>query len=181
MIEKEEDDEEETEEEEKGEGEEQQELSSGNIDLLPTSIQTKNQIAGTRTWTGAIRSVVSSKLLKHLVIFSSKVETKSSRDPLKFSVKLSTIVVVVDAAADVVEGRLSTALGEEEEEEDAEVGVVPGEALPPPPTTALSRAVIERSATSPGAPATGVLEAPVGSLEVSVGVLEAPAELSTAH
>ena len=38
MIEKEEDDEEETEEEEKGEGEEQQELSSGNIDLLPTAI-----------------------------------------------------------------------------------------------------------------------------------------------
>ena len=67
------------------------------------------------TWTGAIFSVVSSKLLKHLVIFSSKVETKSSRDPLKFSLKLST---KADPEAEAFAGRLSTSeAGEEEEEE----------------------------------------------------------------
>ena len=87
---------------------------------------------------------------------------------------------MVDAVVDAADGRLSTPLGEEEEE--AEVGVVPGEALPPPQTDALSRAVIERSATSPeAARATGVLEASVRGFGASAGVLEAPAELSTAH
>ena len=78
-----------------------------------------------RTWTGAIFSVVSSKLLKHFVIFSSKVETRSSRDPLKFSLKLSIIVEADEEVA--FAGRLSTPEDEEGEEEEA-VGVVSGEA-----------------------------------------------------
>ena len=64
-----------------------------------------------RTWTGAIFSVVSSKLLKHFVIFSSKVETRSSRDPLKFSLKLSIIVEAEEEVA--FAGRLSTPEDEE--------------------------------------------------------------------
>ena len=59
------------------------------------------------------------------MIFSSKVDTRSSRDPLKFSLKLSTMeedaafIVVVEVVVEVVVVWLSTPEDEGEDEEDA--------------------------------------------------------------